>query len=50
MEEIIIQHLSADSALAKVIAETVDKPDFKEGSADVYSDLLISIISQQLSG
>lgn len=50
MEEIIIQHLSADPALAKVIAETVDKPDFKEGSADVYSDLLISIISQQLSG
>lgn len=50
MEETIIRHLSADPAIAKVITETIDKPDFRTGIGDVYSDLLVSIISQQLSG
>lgn len=48
MDERAIQHLSADPAMARVIAATPLK--FKEGNGDVYADLLDSIVSQQLSG
>lgn len=50
MSDLILSHLSADPAMARVIGETIDKPDFRQGNSDVYYDLLVSIISQQLSG
>ncbi len=50
MNDVIIQHLSADPAMARVIATALDKTDFREGNGDVYYDLLVSIVSQQLSG
>ena len=50
MSDLILSHLSADPAMARVIRETIDKPDFRQGNSDVYYDLLVSIISQQLSG
>jgi DNA-3-methyladenine glycosylase II len=48
MNERAIQHLSADPAMARVIASTT--LDFGESNGDVYADLLDSIVSQQLSG
>lgn len=50
MSDLILSHLCADPAMAKVIGETIDKPDFRQGNSDVYYDLLVSIVSQQLSG
>lgn len=50
MSDLILSHLCADPAMARVIRETIDKPDFRQGNSDVYYDLLVSIISQQLSG
>lgn len=48
MNERAIRHLSADPAMARVIASTT--LDFGERNGDVYADLLDSIVSQQLSG
>lgn len=50
MSDLILSHLCKDPAMARVIRETIDKPDFRQGNSDVYYDLLVSIVSQQLSG